>query len=82
MSEHRLPGGFGLMGHNPTTRTAFVSFRGTSDVEDCLADLDAIADAYVPVSGFGQVHAGFQDVCELVQKNIAANLAAATGGCD
>src|SRR5271166_3515686 len=73
---------FGLMGHNRTTRTAFVSFRGTSDVEDWLADLDAIPDAYLPVSGFGQVHAGFQDVYELVQKNIAANLAAATAGCD
>jgi triacylglycerol lipase len=73
---------FGLMGHNRTTRTAFVSFRGTSDVEGWLADLDAIPDAYLPVSGFGQVHAGFQDVYELVQKNIAANLAAATAGCD
>jgi Lipase (class 3) len=48
------------MGHNPKTRIAFVSFRGSSDVEDWLADLDAIPDAYRPVSGFGQVHAGFQ----------------------
>ena len=73
---------FGLMGHNPTTRTAFVSFRGTSDVEDWLADLDAIPDTYRPVSGFGQVDAGFQEVYELVQKSIATNLAAATAGCD
>jgi hypothetical protein len=73
---------FGLMGRNPTTRTAFVSFRGTSDVEDWLADLDAIPDAYLPVGGFGQVHAGFQDVYELVRKGIAANLATATAGCD
>lgn len=73
---------FGLMGRNPTTRTAFVSFRGTSDVEDWLADLDAVPDDYQPVSGFGQVHAGFQDVYELVRKSIAANLATATAGCN
>jgi len=73
---------FGLMGRNPTTRTAFVSFRGTSDVEDWLADLDAVPDTYLPVGGFGQVHAGFQDVYELVRKSVAANLATATAGCD
>lgn len=59
---------FGLMGRNPATGTAFVSFRGSSDVEDWLADLDAVPDAYLPVSGFGQVHAGFQEVYELVEK--------------
>ena len=73
---------FGLMGHNPTTGTAFVSFRGTSDAEDWLADLDAVPDDYVPVAGFGQVHAGFQDVYELVRKSIAADLATATADCD
>jgi len=73
---------FGLMGRNSTTRSAFVSFRGTSDVEDWLADLDAVPDDYLPVSGFGQVHAGFQEVYELVRKSIAANLPTATAGCD
>lgn len=73
---------FGLLGRNPSTRTAFVSFRGTADVEDWLADLDAIPDDYLPVSGFGQVHGGFQDVYELVRKSIATNLATATAGCD
>ncbi len=34
------------------------------------------------ISGFGQVHAGFQDVYELVRANIAANLATAAAGCD
>jgi hypothetical protein len=73
---------FGLMGRNVATRTAFVSFRGTADVEDWLADLDAIPADYLAVSGFGQVHAGFQDVYQLVRKSIAANLATATVGCD
>jgi triacylglycerol lipase len=73
---------FGLMGRNPATGTAFVSFRGSSDVEDWLADLDAVPDAYLPVSGFGQVHTGFQDVYELGRQSIAANLATATAGCD
>jgi triacylglycerol lipase len=73
---------FGLMGRNSTGRTAFVSFRGTSDGAEWVADIDAIPDDYLPVAGFGQVHAGFQDVYELVRTNIAANLATATAGCD
>jgi hypothetical protein len=73
---------FGLMGHNTATRTAFVSFRGTSDLADWLADFDFLPRTYLPVAGFGQVHAGFQDVYELARDNIAANLAAATAGCD
>ena len=73
---------FGLMGHNAASRTAFVSFRGTSDVAEWVADIDAIPDDYRPISGFGQVHSGFQDVYQLVRANIAANLAATTAGCD
>ncbi|MBO0863617.1 MAG: lipase family protein [Mycobacterium sp.] len=73
---------FGLMGHNATTGTAFVSFRGSSDTADWLADFDAIPETYLPVTGFGEVHAGFQDVYELVRKNIAANLATATAKCN
>jgi triacylglycerol lipase len=73
---------FGLMGRNPTSRTAFLSFRGTSDIEEWVANIDAIPDDYRPVAGFGQVHAGFQDVYQLVRQNIAANLATATAGCD
>ena len=73
---------FGLMGRNAASRTAFLSFRGTSDVSEWVADIDAVPDDYHPISGFGQVHTGFQDVYELVRANIAANLAAAAAGCD
>ncbi|HEU0191767.1 MAG TPA: lipase family protein [Mycobacterium sp.] len=73
---------FGLMGRNKTTRTAFLSFRGSSDLSDWLADFDFVPANYRPVSGFGQVHTGFQDVYECVRADIAANLAAATAGCD
>ncbi|MDT5089037.1 MAG: triacylglycerol lipase, partial [Mycobacterium sp.] len=73
---------FGLMGRNTATRTAFVSFRGTSDAAEWVADIDAVPDDYEPISGFGQVHTGFQDVYELVRADIAANLAAAAFGCD
>ncbi|MGH3632800.1 lipase family protein [Mycobacterium sp.] len=72
---------FGLMGRNATTGTAFVSFRGSSDVADWLADFDAIPTTYLPVAGFGRVHAGFQDVYDLVRDSIAANLATATTKC-
>ncbi|BBZ14000.1 lipase family protein [Mycobacterium branderi] len=73
---------FGLMGHSAATRTAFVSFRGSSDLADWVADFDAVPEDYRPVSGFGQVHSGFQEVYELVRASIAANLAAASTGCD
>ena len=73
---------FGLIGRNSVSRIAFLSFRGTSDVAEWLADIDAIPDDYRPISGYGQVHSGFQDVYQLVRGNIASNLAAATDGCD
>ncbi|WP_343708541.1 lipase family protein [Mycobacterium sp.] len=73
---------FGLMGRNSANRTAFLSFRGTSDVAEWVADIDAVPDDYRPISGFGEVHSGFQDVYQLVRANIAANLAEATAGCD
>jgi triacylglycerol lipase len=73
---------FGLMGQNLASRTAFVSFRGTSDTPEWVADFDAIPGDYLPIGGFGQVHAGFQDVYELVRTNITTNLATAAAGCD
>jgi predicted lipase len=73
---------FGLMGNDKATRTAFVSFRGTSDVPDWLADLDVIPESYSWIPKFGQVHAGFQAVYDLVRASIAANLAIATAGCN
>jgi hypothetical protein len=73
---------FGLMGHNPITRTAFVSFRGSSDLSDWLADFDAIPTAYLSLTGFGQVATGFQLVYQTVRNSVASNLAAAGAGCD
>lgn len=49
---------FGLMGHDAATRTAYLSFRGSSDVADWIADVDFLPAPYLPVVGFGQVHAG------------------------
>jgi triacylglycerol lipase len=72
---------FGLMGHNVASRTAFVSFRGTADTAEWLADFDAVPADYQPLSGFGQVHAGFQDVYTMVRSSIATNLAGATASC-
>lgn len=73
---------FGLMGRNTASRTAFVAFRGSSDVSDWIADFDFVPTGYTFVTGFGQVHAGFQDVYDCVRDNIAANLPAAARGCD
>lgn len=73
---------FGLIGRDAGSRTAFLSFRGSADVSDWLADFDVLPAAYRPVPGFGQVHAGFQDVYECVRDDIVANLPAATAGCD
>ncbi|WIM88724.1 lipase family protein [Candidatus Mycobacterium wuenschmannii] len=73
---------FGLMGRNTASRTAFLSFRGTADVAEWVADIDAIPGDYRSIPEFGQVHSGFQDVYELVRADIAANLPAAIAGCD
>ncbi len=75
---------FGLMGHDTTSGTAFIAFRGSSDVADWIADFDFVPAPYAPVAGFGrfgQVHAGFQDIYGCVRASIAANLSAATSGC-
>lgn len=73
---------FGLMGHNATAGTAFVAFRGSSDVSDWIADFDFVPADYRSGGEFGQVHAGFQDVYGCVRDSIATNLAAAARGCD
>jgi predicted lipase len=73
---------FGLMGHNAGTHTAFVSFRGSADLADWLADFDAVPTGYAPIAGFGEVAAGFLGVYDLVRGSIAANLATATADCD
>lgn len=73
---------FGLLGHNPTSRIAFLAFRGTSDIAEWVADIDAVPEDYRPIDDFGQVHSGFQDVYQLVRGDIASNLASATAGCD
>lgn len=73
---------FGLMGHDTATGTAFVSFRGSADVADWIADVDFVPAPYTPVVGFGQVHGGFQDIYHCIRDSIAANLPAATQGCN
>lgn len=72
---------FGLMGRDTASGTAFIAFRGSSDVADWIADFDFFPAPYSPVAGFGQVHAGFQDVYGCVRASIAANLPTATAGC-
>lgn len=73
---------FGLIGRDAASRTAFLSFRGSSDVSDWLADFDFIPADYRPVARFGQVHSGFQDVYECVRDSVVATLPTATIGCD
>ncbi len=72
---------FGLMGHDTASGTAFIAFRGSADVADWIADFDFVPAPYTPVVGFGQVHAGFQDIYGCVRASIAAKLPAATSGC-
>jgi hypothetical protein len=72
---------FGLMGQNPITGTAFISFRGSSDFADWLANIHAVPTEYLPLAGFGEVAAGFQAVYETVRNSVAANLATAAAGC-
>ena len=78
----RTTGVFGLIGHNTDTRTAFVSFRGTQNLADWLRDFDFEPENYLPIAGFGHVHAGFQATYQLVRDSVEANLPAACAGCD
>lgn len=73
---------FGLMGRSTATRTTFLSFRGSSDVSDWIADFDFIPAQYRALPGFGRVHAGFQDIYACVRGSIIADLPAAAKGCD
>src|SRR5438128_1046106 len=75
-------GVFGLMGNNPTTKTAFVSFRGTQTPGEWLEDFDAIFEPYKFVSGAGLVHQGFQSVYDALRDSLRANLSRATAGCN
>jgi hypothetical protein len=71
---------FGLIGHD-TGGTGFISFRGSADVADWIADFAFVPARYTPRAGFGQVHAGFQDIYDCVRNSVVANLPAATHGC-
>lgn len=73
---------FGLLGNNPATKTAFVSFRGTQTPIDWKNDLDALYEPYGLVDGAGEVHKGFLSVYETLHDNVGVSLAAACQGCD
>ncbi|ORV70436.1 lipase family protein [Mycolicibacter hiberniae] len=72
---------FGLMGHDTSSATAFIAFRGSADVADWIAGFDYAPTPYTPLAGFGQVHTGFQEIYGCVRGSIAANVAAAISGC-
>src|SRR5436305_5340632 len=67
---------FGLIGNDPTTKTAFVSFRGTQTSIDWEKDLDALYEPYRLVDGAGNVHKGFLSVYETLHDSVGASLAA------
>lgn len=72
---------FGLMGRNNNTHTAFISLRGSQDVQDWLHNLDFEDTDYTPIAGFGRVHAGFLAVYSLIRGSISAGIAEACQGC-
>lgn len=71
---------FGLVAKNAAGDTAIVSFRGTQDVEDWLADFDALLAPYGWGPGF--VHMGFQLVYRHVRDSLANLLTTACAGCE
>jgi triacylglycerol lipase len=73
---------FGLMGNNPTTKTAFVAFRGTQTFEDWVSDFDAFFEPYKFVPDGGQVHMGFQLIYASLRDSVRAGIGAAIAGCD
>ena len=75
-------GVFGLIGKNPATNTAFVSFRGTQTPGEWLEDFDAIFEPYKFVPGGGFAHQGFQSVYAALRDSVRAGLANAIAGCN
>ncbi len=73
---------FGLIGNNPATKIAFVSFRGTQDALDWEHDLDALYQPYGFVKGAGDVHMGFREVYATLVPSIGASIGPACTGCD
>jgi hypothetical protein len=72
---------FGLMGRNAQSKTAFVALRGTLELQEWVADFDAVAEPYRELPGFGDVHKGFQAVYLAVRDSLRAGLAEACAGC-
>jgi hypothetical protein len=75
-------GVFGLIGNNPVSKTAFVSFRGTQTPGEWLEDFDALFEPYEFVTGCGSAHQGFQSVCAALRDSARAGLAKAIAGCN
>ena len=73
---------FGLMGKNPTTKTAFVAFRGTQTFDDWVGDFDALFEPYRYVPSGGQVHMGFQSIYGALHSSVAGQIGACIAGCD
>lgn len=73
---------FGLVGANPAAKTAFVAFRGTRTLSEWLDNFDAAADTYIPVAGFGEVHAGWMALYTTIRPSLVGTLVTACAGCD
>ena len=73
---------FGLLGKNPTTKTAFVAFRGTQTFDDWVGDFDALFEPYKYSPNAGMVHVGFQSIYGALHDSIAAGIGNAISGCD
>jgi triacylglycerol lipase len=73
---------YGLIGRNTATQTAFAAFRGTLSLEEWLADFDATAQPYQPLSNFGHVHVGFQAVYLTIRDSLQTGLPEACAGCN
>jgi len=72
---------FGFVAWNAATATALVAFRGTRTPGEWLEDFDALPVPYLPVSGAGMVHMGFQLAYEHVRFNVGQLLASGCTGC-
>lgn len=72
---------FGLVAYNKSANTALVAFRGTENLQDWLADFDAVLINYEPVGNSGLVHMGFQLVYEQVRGTLPPLIAVGCAGC-
>jgi hypothetical protein len=73
---------FGFLAVDTSTRTGFVSLRGTQDFSEWMKDIDVLPSPFDEVPGSGLVHQGFHIVFKSIVKSLSKGTTQHLGGLD